>query len=399
MASALLLPSLTLLVALACGTPTDAWQEPEAKTAKEDGPRLALEVVHTELRAPTFLCSDPDDASRLFILEQGGRLRILFNGEFEDHDLIDLTEKTNTVSERGLLGMAWHPQFPKTPYVFLHYSSTSGATQIARFTVDVEKWIADPASEKLLLEVEQPWPNHNGGMIAFGPNDGFLYIGLGDGGAANDPHDAAQDGMNLLGKILRIDVDVDQDQPYGIPTSNPFVGNERFRDEIWAYGIRNPWRFCFDPENGDLYIGDVGQNKWEEIHWQSGSSEGGENYGWRIMEGTHDFDDSGRAAADPLVAPIHEYSHRGGHCSVTGGYVYRGEQIPWLKGQYFYADICSGSVGTLLVKDGELIERFNRTPELTTESSLATISFGVDADQEMYILCQDGRVFRIVAKP
>jgi len=396
MASALLLPCLTLLAAVACGNPTDAWQEPEAKTVADGAPRLALEVVHTELRSPTFLCSDPDDASRLFILEQGGRLRMLVNGEFSDHDLIDLTEKTNTLSERGLLGMAWHPKFPEQPYVFLHYSSTEGNTQISRFTVDAKKWIADPASEKLLLDVVQPWPNHNGGMIAFGPNDGFLYIGLGDGGAANDPKDAAQNGMNLLGKILRIDVDVESDKPYAIPPSNPFVDHEDFRDEIWAYGIRNPWRFCFDPVNGDLYIGDVGQNKWEELDWQAGSSKGGENYGWRIQEGTHDFDDSGRSAANPPVAPIHEYSHSGKHCSVTGGYVYRGEQIPWLQGHYFYADICSGSVGTLLIKDGELLERSNRTEELSSKRSLAIISFGVDADQEMYIVCQDGRIFRLV---
>jgi len=395
MAPALLLPCLTLLTAAACGSPIDAWQEPEADNSTEGAPTLALEVVRTDLNSPVFLCSAPGDSSRLFILEQAGRLRMLINGEFDNHDLIDLTAKTNTVSERGLLGMAWHPRFPHMPFVYLHYSSTEGDTIISRFTVDAEKWIADPESEKLLLQVKQPWPNHNGGMIAFGPKDGFLYIGLGDGGAANDPKDAAQNGQNLLGKILRIDVN--QGDPYAIPEHNPFVGNDKFRDEIWAYGIRNPWRFCFDPKNGDLYIGDVGQNKWEELDWQSGSSKGGENYGWRIEEGSHDFLDSAYATDAKLVQPIHEYGHAGGHCSVTGGYVYRGEQIPWLQGQYFYADFCSGAIGTLTVKDGTLLKRTNRTKELTAERSLTTlVSFGVDADQEMYIVCQDGRIFRMV---
>ncbi|MFK5956762.1 MAG: PQQ-dependent sugar dehydrogenase [Planctomycetota bacterium] len=396
MASALLLPSLVLITAVACGTPADAWQEPEANSTPDATQTLALEVVRTDLKSPVFLCSAPDDSSRLFILEQAGRLRMLINGEFDDHDLIDLTAKISSISERGLLGMAWHPRFPQMPYVYLHYSNTEGDTIISRFTVDSEQWIADPESEKLLLQVKQPWSNHNGGMIAFGPNDGFLYIGLGDGGAANDPHDAAQNGQNLLGKILRIDVD--QGDPYAIPKSNPFVGNDQFRDEIWAYGMRNPWRFCFDPVNGDLYIGDVGQNKWEELDWQSGASKGGENYGWRIEEGTHAFKGSDFETDAALVQPIHEYGHTGGHCSVTGGYVYRGEQIPWLQGQYFYADYCSGAVGTLKVKDGVLLERTNRTKQLSADSRLTTlVCFGVDADQEMYIVCQDGRIFRIIA--
>ena len=394
-----LLPALALILVPSCARPADAWQEPQVVAPQPEGKRLALELIEDGFDTPVYVCSAPQDASTLFVLEKEGRLRVLQQGKPREADLIDLTKKIDDRSERGLLGMAWHPDFPTKPMVYLHYSDLEGSTVIASFRVDPETWIADPTSEEILLQVEQPWSNHNGGMIEFGPRDGYLYIGLGDGGAAADPNDAGQDGQTLLGKILRIDVGRSEgERAYGIPEDNPFVENPDFLDEIWAYGCRNPWRFCFDPVNNDLFIGDVGQNKWEEIHWVAGSSKGGENYGWRIKEGTHEFKESAHAHGDPLVEPIHEYGRRGGHCSVTGGFVYRGKKMPWLQGHYFYADLCSGAVGTFRVEDGKAADRVNRTEELREGAKLTSpVSFGVDCDQEMYVVSMDGALFRIVA--
>lgn len=393
------LPSLALILFPSCARPVDAWQEPEAVAPQPQSQRLALELVSDVFRTPIYVCSAPADAGTLFVLEKEGRLRVLEQGKPRPLDLIDLTEKINDKSERGLLGMAWHPQFPQKPLVYLHYSDLEGSTVIASFQVDPGTWVADPDSETVLLHLEQPWANHNGGMIEFGPRDGYLYIGLGDGGAANDPNDAAQDGQNLLGKILRIDVDRSEGElAYAIPDTNPFLDDEAFRDEIWAYGCRNPWRFCFDPVNNDLYIGDVGQNRWEEIHWVAGTSKGGENYGWRLREGNHEFTDSAHAHEHPLVDPVHEYGRKGGHCSVTGGFVYRGKAMPWLQGHYFYADLCSAAVGTFRIEDGKVADRVNRTEELREGAKLTSpVSFGVDCEQEMYVLSMDGALFRIVS--
>lgn len=395
----LFLPALALLLAPSCARPADAWQDPAAVAPQPQGKQLGLELVAEGFRAPTFVCSAPADASTLFVLEKEGRLRVVESGKNRATDLIDLTSRIDDRSERGLLGMAWHPTFPDKPLVYLHYSDLEGATVIASFRVDPETWVADSDSERILMHVEQPWANHNGGMIAFGPQDGYLYIGLGDGGAAGDPNDAGQDGKTLLGKILRIDVDrAEAGKAYAIPEDNPFVGNPDFLDEIWAYGCRNPWRFCFDPANGDLYIGDVGQNKWEEIHWVPGTSEGGENYGWRIKEGTHAFTDSAFDHGAALVDPIHEYAQKGLHRSVTGGYVYRGTSIPWLQGHYFYADFASGAVGTFRVEDGKLVDRVNRTKELAESAKLTSpVSFGVDCEKEVYVVSMGGPIYRIVA--
>ncbi len=357
--------------------------------------QLGLELFAKGLDFPTFLCSDPADPSRILIAEKAGRIRLFKDGRLRATDFLDLSDQINIRSERGLLGMAFHPNFPTPPWVFLHYSDSKGSTCLSRFPVDLKTWAAEANEETILLQLEQPWANHNGGMIAFSPRDGYLYLGLGDGGAAQDPRDAAQNGHSLLGKILRLDVD--HGLPYKIPADNPFRNNPEFFSEIWAFGLRNPWRFCFDPENGDLYIGDVGQDQWEEINWQAGNSLGGENYGWRLREGKHEFLTSKHSHGQPLVEPIHEYKHQHGHCSITGGYVYRGSQIPWLQGAYFYGDYCSGAVGTLRMKNGEMIERIPRRKELAKSANLSgLVSFGVDAAQELYILCADGRVYRLV---
>jgi glucose/arabinose dehydrogenase len=404
MAAPLLLQSLLLAT---CSPTTDSWQEPATDAASQQTTTtsklvelsaLKLTLVASGLANATFMCGDPVNADRWFVLQKEGRLRVIEGGVTRTLDFLDLSDKVSTESERGLLGMAFHPQFPETPWVYLNYTDKQGSTNVARFTVNTKTWVANPASEKTLLVIEQPWANHNGGMIAFGPKDGYLYIGMGDGGAAADPHNAAQNGQNLLGKILRIDVD--QGEPYGIPASNPFVGNDDFRDEIWAYGVRNPWRFCFDPLNGDLYIGDVGQNKWEEISWQPGSSTGGENYGWRILEGNHAFDENPPQPLPQMVAPIHEYGQGGkiGHCSVTGGYLYRGAAIPGLEGVYFYGDFCSGAVGSFRVVDGQQVGRVNHSENFNRDKRLAgLVSFAVDAMGEMYILTMSGSMYKIEA--
>lgn len=391
---------------LSCSPSIDTWQEPASSSVESESvaalPALQLVEVAKGFRSPTFMCCDPGNAERWFILQKEGRLRFMESGVIREQDFIDLSEQVSTSSEQGLLGMAFHPKFPEKPQVFLNYTNLDGATCVSRFTVDTEKWIADPSSEAILITIEQPWANHNGGMIAFSPKDGYLYIGMGDGGAGGDPNGAGQDGQNLLGKILRIDIDVEGDAPYGIPRDNPFIGNDDFRDEIWAYGVRNPWRFCFDPLNGDMYIGDVGQNAWEEISYQPGSSKGGENYGWKIMEANHKFDKNPPEAVTDLVAPIHEYSQGGkaGHCSVTGGYIYRGTAIPGLEGVYFYGDYCSGGVGSFRVVDGKQVGRVNHSDNFNVNRKLATlVSFGVDAAGELYLLTMSGALYRVEARP
>ncbi|MCP4092462.1 MAG: PQQ-dependent sugar dehydrogenase [Planctomycetes bacterium] len=401
-------PTILLQAALliSCAPSADTWQEPASASADGVGaaalPALQLVEVAKGFRSPTFMCSDPSNAERWFILQKEGRLRFLEAGVIREQDFIDLSERVSTSSEQGLLGMAFHPKFPEKPWVFLNYTNLDGATVVARFDVDTKAWAADPSSEKILLTIDQPWANHNGGMIAFSPKDGYLYIGMGDGGAGGDPKGAGQDGQNLLGKMLRIDVDVEGDTPYGIPKDNPFVGISDFRDEIWAYGVRNPWRFCFDPLNGDMYIGDVGQNAWEEISYQAGSSKGGENYGWKILEGNHKFDKKVTEVGTDLVPPIHEYSQGGksGHCSVTGGYVYRGSAIPALDGVYFYGDYCSGGVGSFRVADGKQVGRVNHSDNFNINRKLATlVSFGVDAAGELYLLTMSGALYRVEARP
>jgi len=365
---------------------------------------LRLEKFVSGLDEPVFLAAVPGDGDTLLILEKKGRLRAWRKGEMQSRDVIDLREKISDVSERGLLGLAFHPKFgADNRSVFLHYSDRRGSTVIARFQLPAPSGpdaplAADPKSEQVLLTIEQPWPNHNGGMIAFGPRDGFLYVGMGDGGAANDPKNAGQDLSTLLGKILRIDVD--SGEPYGIPPGNPFVKTPGARPEIWAWGIRNAWRFCFDPENGDLWIGDIGQNLWEEIDWLPGDHPGGANFGWRILEGTHDFDVPPGADKSKLVPPVYEFPHGApkNHCSVSGGYVYRGSAMPWLRGSYFWADYCSNVIGTLRVdRDGKLTESVDRTSMLDPEGKLRSIvSFGEDSKRELYVISLAGTIWKII---
>ncbi len=300
-----------------------------------------------QVQDPLFVTHAGDGSGRIFIVEKAGTIRILQDGLVLDQPFLDIRDHVQSGgSEMGLLGLAFSPDFAESGHFFVNYTGANQSTHIARFTVNAgDANSADANSEFTTLEIAQPAGNHNGGMLAFGP-DGYLYIGTGDGGAAFDRFGNGQNPETLLGKMLRIDVTSDPSAPYLIPADNPWVDADLngadVRDEIWAIGLRNPWRYSFDRETEDLWIADVGQNQFEEVNLTPAGSAGGLNYGWPIQEATHCLqrgcDDTG------LVQPILEYDHAGGHCSITGGYVYRGEQYPALHGAYFFGDYCSGSI-------------------------------------------------------
>jgi glucose/arabinose dehydrogenase len=345
---------------------------------------LALEKVADGLEAPLDLVAPPGDP-RLFVVEQPGRIRIIEHGHLLERPFLDLTREVSYGGERGLLGLAFHPSFRENRRFFVNYTDRSGNTRVERFEVGSDPDRADPATRKTILEVDQPYSNHNGGHILFGP-EGMLYIGMGDGGSGGDPHGNGQDRGTLLGDLLRIDVD--HGDPYAIPPDNPFVGRAGMRGEIWAWGLRNPWRFCFDPVEGLLYIADVGQNRWEEID-VAGAREPGLNYGWNRMEGTHCFRNPLCDKAG-LTPPAVEYGHDQG-CSVTGGFVYRGRAIPAILGHYFYADYCAGWIRSFRWRDGRATEarEWDLVPGAVT-------SFGLDSAGELYVVVESGQVFRIV---
>ncbi len=335
--------------------------------------------------------------NRLFIAQQPGLIKVIPLGSTTATTFLDIQGRVNDGgSEQGLLGLAFHPNYPNTPYFYVNYINASGDTHISRFSVTDNPNVADPNSEIILLTVDQPYTNHNGGDLNFGP-DGYLYIGLGDGGSGNDPQNYGQRLNTLLGKILRIDVDgnglppdCDPSGQYSIPEDNPFVGQREACNEIWAYGLRNPWRFSFDRETGDMFIGDVGQNAWEEVDFQPASSSGGENYGWCYYEGTHVNTNPTCQADLPAthIPPIHEYAHAEG-CSVTGGFIYRGTQFPSLNGTYFYADYCSGKIWGL-TQDGN---NWNNALFEDTSSNITT--FGEDACGNVYVSLGSS-IFRII---
>ncbi|MCA9981605.1 MAG: PQQ-dependent sugar dehydrogenase, partial [Anaerolineales bacterium] len=326
---------------------------------------------------------------RLFITQQHGVINIIQNGQVLPDPFLYIEQRVNSDGyEQGLLGLAFHPDYVNNGRFFVNYTRGDGATVIAEFAVDpANPNRALPESERVLLTIAQPYRNHNGGQLKFGP-DGYLYIGTGDGGSADDPPNNGQRTDTLLGKMLRIDVNNDNGDPYAIPADNPFVADSAVRDEIWATGLRNPWRFSFDRETGDLYIADVGQNMWEEINFQPAASTGGENYGWRIFEASHCYLDD--CSTPGLTPPIFEYNHEGGHCSVTGGYVYRGEAHPDLYGNYFLADYCSGQLWRMVqTENGWNTAVINNVGFLVS-------SFGEDASGELYIIDQGaGAVYRL----
>ena len=305
-------------------------------------PQIALVPRFSGLAAPLGVIHAGDGTGNLYVVEQAGRIRLIDNGTLLSAPFLDISTRVLSGGEQGLLGLAFPPGFATSGRFYVNYTRIQdGATVIARFLRTVNPNVADNTSEVVLLVIPQPFANHNGGQLAFGP-DGFLYIGMGDGGSGGDPQNNAQNPALLLGKMLRIDVESTPDPglPYAIPPTNPFLDNAAYRGEIWALGLRNPWRFSFDRQTGDLYIADVGQNLFEEVNFQPATSPGGENYGWRIMEGAHCFIDPA-CSSTGLVLPVAEYSH-GPECSITGGFVYRGPAFPRIQGVYIYADFCSG---------------------------------------------------------
>lgn len=335
------------------------------------------------LTEPVLLTHAGDSSGRTFIVEQPGVIKILQNGQVLAEPFLDIRDRVNDgANEQGLLGLAFHPQYAANGWFFVNYTGAQGQTVIARFTANGN--VADVTSERIVLEIAQPYANHNGGHVAFGP-DGFLYIGLGDGGSAGDPQDFAQNLQSLLGKMLRLDVNT---EPYAIPPGNPFVSRSDIRPEIWSFGWRNPWRFSFDRATGDMYVADVGQNSIEEVSFQSAASAGGENYGWRFLEGTGAYLGT---APEGLVAPIAGYTHAEGGCSVTGGYVYRGPTLTDLNGVYVFGDYCTGLTWSLrLVNDV-----WERREFMDTDFVIS--SFGEDEAGELYLLNhRAGEVYQLV---
>lgn len=293
---------------------------------------LGFEPVATDLSSSVGVTHAGDGSGRLFIVEQTGHIRIHDGTQVRSTAFLDVSSLITCCGERGLLGLAFHPDYAANGLFYVHYTNTAGNTAIAHYRVSADPNVADPASAQVLLTVTQPFTNHKGGQLAFGP-DGFLYIALGDGGSGGDPGNRAQDLTTLLGKILRLDVD--GAFPYAIPATNPFRTTQGARPEIWALGLRNPWRFSFDRQTGDLFIADVGQSAREEVNFQPAASAGGENYGWRRMEGTLCFDPSSGCNDESLTLPILEYDHSLG-CSITGGYRYRGGRFPQFAGRFVY---------------------------------------------------------------
>jgi hypothetical protein len=358
------------------------------------GRRIALEPVITGLDRPVSIAHAGDP--RLFVVEANGR--ILVHEGASTATFLDIVPLVRCCGEEGLLGLAFHPDYAANGYFFVYYTDKNGDNVLARYRRSSgNPAVADPGSGRILLIVPHPdFGNHNGGALAFGP-DGYLYVGIGDGGSAGDPQDHAQSRDTWLGKILRLDPSVEEggDPPYAVPPTNPFVGAPGLRPEIWAYGLRNPWRITFDRVTGDLFIGDVGQGAREEVDFQpatgAGGEHGGRNYGWRRMEGSACFNPGAGCQTGSVVLPILEYTHTEG-CSVTGGYRYRGTAVPVLHGVYVYADFCTGEIwGGVQAGDGE----WGRIDLLDTPHQIS--SFGEDAAGELYVAAIGGTVYRIVA--
>ncbi len=373
-------------------TPTQ-WPPTPSPIAQRPPFTLSVEPLQSGFQRPVYLTHAGDGSGRLFVVEQAGRIYVITDARSPAALYLDITTLVDSsANERGLLSVAFHPDFKSNGLFFINYTrKPDGATVIARYRVSSDPNVADPGSAIVILTIPQPEANHNGGLVQFGP-DGYLYIGMGDGGGQGDRHGTMGNGQNLgslLGKLLRIDVN---GNPYSIPASNPFQARAGARPEIWAYGLRNPWRWSFDRRTGDLYIADVGQDTYEEIDFQPAADPGGENYGWRLMEGKHCFNPSSGCEQPGLTLPVAEYDHSRG-CSVTGGYVYRGARYPWLDGLYFFADYCSGIVWTLNRNPPgawEMVER--------TRLSFQPSSFGQDPAGELYLVGHDdGTIYRLVS--
>jgi glucose/arabinose dehydrogenase len=356
------------------------------------GPAIQLEPVVSGLDSPVAITHAGDGSGRLFITLKTGKILLYDGRQLLPTPFLDIAALVSTESERGLLSAAFHPDYAANGFLYVDYTDLNGDTVIARYSVSADPNVVDPASAAILLAIPQPFENHNGGQLQFGP-DGFLYIGMGDGGSGGDPGNRAQDLKSLLGKILRIDVDAGP--PYGVPAGNPFVGNPNARPEIWALGLRNPWRFSFDRLTGDLLIGDVGQANYEEVDFQQAGSAGGENYGWRLMEGDQCYDPATGCNDGSLTLPVIVYDHALGDCSVTGGYRYRGARYAALRGLYFYADFCSGKIWAATQNAPG-----SWSSEELLETGLSITTFGEDEDGELFLAhfsSSDGTIYKVTA--
>ena len=379
---------------------------------------LSSVLIADGYKKPVFITSYPNNAKLLYIVEQAGLIKLINDGKKLSRPFFDINKRVVNPNrpgdERGLLGFAFHPNHTNNGKFYINYMDNDGNTIVSEFSTNSELR-ANHKSERIILKLKQPYGNHNGGDIQFGP-DGYLYISIGDGGKAGDPLNAGQDLSSLFGKIIRIDI---EQKPYGIPKSNPFFGQKGKREEIWAWGLRNVWRFSFDKQTGDKYLADVGQNKWEEVNFEPASSKGGLNYGWRIMEANHCYDPKENCPTEGLIKPIIEYPNDANHpafafriieelsfsetdvegCSVTGGYVYRGQKIKSMQGQYIFGDYCSGNIWTLKVVNGKAINFKNRTEEINIgggEFTTYISSFGQDSDGEIYIIDYNGGIYKLI---
>jgi glucose/arabinose dehydrogenase len=397
---------LTALLATACGdddgsdndavrpstppptaTTTTTAPPPETTTTTLPAPpdlasvRVALEEVASGLRSPVAITWRPGD-ERMYVSEQHtGRVRIVAGGAVLPEPVLELPVSSG--NEQGLLGLAFSADGDR---LYVHSTDPGGDSHVDEYTMRGDT--ADPGSRRELLFVRQPFRNHNGGHVVFGP-DGMLYVGLGDGGSAGDPEGNAQDLGTVLGAILRIDPTATGDAPYAVPADNPFLATPGARPEIWMYGLRNPWRFSFDRATGDVWIADVGQNAWEEVNVALAGDAAGANWGWNLREGTHEF----RGSPPPGARePILDRSHGEGNCSITGGYVYRGPTIPALVGAYVFVDYCRGELTAVTQRDGALVDARElgvEIPDVTT--------FGEDPTGELYVVTRPGRILRIVS--
>jgi len=368
------------LVAAACSSgetssQTQAPTEPQTTepqaTATSGGGGIELRLVADGLDSPLGIASTPSEPDRLYIVEQPGLVRVVEDGKLLPQPFLDVEDQVVSGGEQGLLSLAFDPEYESTRLFYVDYTDTNGDTRV----VEYEAGDSATVKRRELLFVDQPYANHNGGQLAFGP-DGRLYVGMGDGGSGGDPENRAQNLDEKLGKLLSLDVDPD------------------VREKDWTiegYGLRNPWRFSFDRETGDLWIGDVGQGSWEEIDHTPSGSPGLENYGWNVYEGTHVFEDKDPNPAGHLVMPVYEYSHDEG-CSVTGGYVYRGERVPSAAGRYFFGDFCSGTVWSFVLEGDKArdVQKVGRIDQLS--------SFGEDAAGELYAVSLDGKLYELVSR-
>lgn len=362
--------------------------------APEDA-KIKLSLRASGLSKPVFITSAHDGTGRLFIVEQGGRIKILKDGRVRSTPFLSIPGKVSDGFEQGLLGLAFHPNYENNRRLYVYFTNNDWDIVIREYRASTSsKNVVDKSTKRTLLKINHPGePNHNGGTLAFGP-DGYLYLGVGDGGGIGDPDNSAQNKDSLLGKMLRIDVNSRTgSKPYGIPAGNPFNGVPG-ANEIWQTGLRNPWKFSFDRANGNLWIGDVGQMEWEEVDRapNTGSGPGrGINWGWRVMEATHCYSPPSGCNTSGKTLPLLEYGHGSGRCSITGGYVYRGSGIPQLVGGYMFADFCSGEI---FVVNATASAPANRT--LLLDTNLQISSFGESASGELYVVDRAGAVYAVL---